>query len=110
MAMETFSEERLGEFMGMMAGYMTGGALCFSVLLGDELGLYRAMTGAGSLSADEVAKRADCNVRLTREWLDGQVAGGLLGYGPARGTPAHPPPGPPARPPARVPPRARPAR
>ncbi|MDQ1550658.1 MAG: hypothetical protein QOD50_80 [Actinomycetota bacterium] len=79
----TFDEERLGEFMGMMAGYMTGGALCFSILLGDELGMYRAMAGAGSLSADEVAKRADCNVRLIREWLDGQVAGGLIGYEPA---------------------------
>ena len=37
----TFNEERLGEFMGTMVGYMTGGALCFSVWLGDELGLYR---------------------------------------------------------------------
>ena len=83
MGMETFSEERLGEFMGMMAGYMTGGALCFSVLVGDELGLYRAMAGAGSLSADDVAKRSDCNARLVREWLDGQVAGGLVNYEPA---------------------------
>jgi SAM-dependent methyltransferase len=73
-------EERLGEFMGMMGGYMTGGAMCFSVMLGDELGLYRAMAGAGGLSADEVAKRSDCHVRLVREWLDGQVAGGLIGY------------------------------
>jgi hypothetical protein len=73
-------EARLGEFMGMMVGYMTGGALCFSVWLGDELGLYLAMTGAGALSADDIAKRADCNARLVREWLDGQVAGGLVGY------------------------------
>jgi Methyltransferase domain len=79
----SFDEERLGEFMGMMAGYMTGGALCFSVWLGDELGLYRAMAGAGTLSADDVAKRADCNARLVREWLDGQVAGRLVGYEPA---------------------------
>ena len=76
----TFNEERLGEFMGTMVGYMTGGALCFSVWLGDELGLYRAMAGAGALSADDVAKRAECNPRLVREWLDGQVAGGLIGY------------------------------
>ena len=62
----TFSEERLGEFMGKMVGYMTGGALCFAVWLGDELGLYRAMAGAGGLSADDVAKRTDCNVRLVR--------------------------------------------
>src|SRR6476469_10439387 len=66
--------------MGTMVGYMTGGALCFSVLLGDELGLYRAMAGAGALSYDDVSKRAECNPRLVREWLDGQVAGGLVGY------------------------------
>ena len=53
-------EERLGAFMGMMAGHMTGGALCFSVWLGDELGLYRAMAAAGPLSADDVAERTDC--------------------------------------------------
>ena len=40
-------EAKLGEFMGQMVRYMTGGALCFSVWLGDELGLYRAMDGAG---------------------------------------------------------------
>jgi hypothetical protein len=40
-------EAKLGEFMGQMVRYMTGGALCFSVWLGEELGLYRAMDGAG---------------------------------------------------------------
>jgi 2-polyprenyl-3-methyl-5-hydroxy-6-metoxy-1,4-benzoquinol methylase len=79
-------EERLGEFMGMMAGYMTGGALCFSILLGDELGIYRAMADAGPLSSDDVATRAGCNARLIREWLDGQVAAGLIGYVPADDT------------------------
>ena len=72
-------EARLGEFMGMMAGYMTGGALCFGVWLGDELGLYREMAGAGPLTADNLAARAGCHPRLVREWLDGQVAGGLIG-------------------------------
>lgn len=76
----TFNEERLGEFMGMMAGYMTGGAMCFSVWLGDELGLYSALAGAGPMSSDDVAKVTGCNPRLIREWLDGQVAGGLIGY------------------------------
>jgi SAM-dependent methyltransferase len=73
-------EERLGAFMAMMAGYMTGGALCFGVWLGDELGLYHAMAGAGPLSADEVATRTGCNPRLVREWLDGQAAGGLVEF------------------------------
>ena len=40
----TIDETRLGEFMGQMVGHMTGGALCFGIWLGDELGL---LPGAG---------------------------------------------------------------
>jgi SAM-dependent methyltransferase len=69
---------KLEEFMGQMVGYMTGGAMCFGVWLGDELGLYRVLTDIGPASADEVAGKAGCNARLVREWLDGQVAGGLV--------------------------------
>ena len=77
---QTVDEGRIEAFMGRMVGYMTGGTLCYGVWLGDELGLYRALAGAGSLTADEVASKAGCNGRLVREWLDGQVAGGLVGY------------------------------
>ena len=38
-------EAKLGEFMGQMVGHMTGGAMCFAIWLGDELGLYRALAG-----------------------------------------------------------------
>lgn len=79
-------QAQLEQFMGMMAGYMNGGAMCFAVWVGDELGLYQMMSGAGHLSADEVASRAGCNKRLVREWLDGQVAGGLIGYDADRDT------------------------
>ena len=79
-------EAKLEEFMGRMVGNMTGGALCFSVWLGDELGLYRAMAGAGALHADDVAKKAGCNARLVREWLDSQAAGGLVEYDPGADT------------------------
>ena len=65
-------------YMGMLGIYMTGAAMAFGIWLGDELGLYRAMAGAGSLSSDEVAALSGCHPRLVREWLDGQVAGGLI--------------------------------
>src|SRR4029077_17970485 len=77
---QAVNEAKLGEFMGQMVGYMTGGAMCFSVWLGDELGLYRALTDIGPATADEVAGKARCNPRPTREWLDGQVAGGLIAW------------------------------
>jgi hypothetical protein len=57
---------------------MTGGAACFGILLGDELGLYSALTRNGARGADEVAAAASCNPQLTREWLDGQAAAGLV--------------------------------
>ncbi len=81
----TIDEEKLGEYMGRMVGHMTGGAMCFGVWLGDELGLYRALADAGPLTADDVAAKAGCNARLVREWLDGQVAGGLVDHDVASG-------------------------
>ena len=77
---QAVDETRLEELMGQMAGYMTGGAMCFGVWLGDELGLYQVLTDIGPASADDVAGKAGCNARLVREWLDGQVAGGLVGW------------------------------
>jgi SAM-dependent methyltransferase len=70
----------LEQFMGQMVGYMTGGAMCFGVWLGDELDLYRALRGAGPTTADELASTTGCNSRLVREWLDGQVAGRLVDW------------------------------
>ncbi len=77
---QALDEAKLEEFMGQMAGYMTGGAMCFGVWLGDELGLYRELTDIGPASADDLAAKAGCNPRLVREWLDGQVAGGLIAW------------------------------
>src|SRR5687768_15044940 len=77
---QAIDEAKLEEFMGRMAGYMTGGALCFGVWLGDELGLYRVLSDLGPASADDLAAKSGCNPRLVREWLDGQVAGGLISW------------------------------
>ena len=68
----------LEQFMGKLIGTMTGGMMCFSILLGDELGLYRLMAEAGPLTAGELAGKAGCNARLVQEWLDGQAAGGIV--------------------------------
>src|SRR5581483_8867614 len=76
----TFDEAKLQEYMGGLIGHMTGAALCFSIWLGDELGLYRVMAGAGGMTAEEVAGKAGANPRLVLEWLNGQAAGGLVTY------------------------------
>jgi SAM-dependent methyltransferase len=77
---ETTGESRLAEFMGQIVGYMTGGAMCYGIWLGDELGLYGSLARIGPATADELGAEAGCHVRLVREWLDGQVAGGLIAW------------------------------
>jgi SAM-dependent methyltransferase len=59
----------------LSAGY--GGVM---VSLGNRLGLYKAMAGAGPLSSRELASRAGCAERYVREWLGAQVAGGYVDY------------------------------
>jgi 2-polyprenyl-3-methyl-5-hydroxy-6-metoxy-1,4-benzoquinol methylase len=58
-----------------------GSALTASlVTIGDKLGLYKAMAGAGPLTSAELAKRTDTNERSVREWLAAQAAAGYVDY------------------------------
>lgn len=69
---ETFTMRAIGDVTAGYTGVM--------VSLGHKLGLYKALAGAGPLSAKELARRADCAERYVREWLNAQAAGGYLGY------------------------------
>ncbi|MFC7643794.1 class I SAM-dependent methyltransferase [Streptosporangium lutulentum] len=51
-----------------------------TVMLGDRLGLWKAMAGAGPLSAGELARRTGTNERLIAEWLAAQAAAGYVSY------------------------------
>jgi len=61
------------------------------VVMGDKLGLYRALAGAGPLTPVELARRAGVNERLVREWLNAQAAGGYVEYDPVGGVYELPP-------------------
>jgi 2-polyprenyl-3-methyl-5-hydroxy-6-metoxy-1,4-benzoquinol methylase len=52
------------------------------VNIGHRVGLYRAMAGAGPLTAAEVAARSGTHPRYVREWLYSQMAGGYLLHDP----------------------------
>ncbi len=56
------------------------------VVMGDKLGLYRAMAGAGPLTPAELASRTATTERYVREWLNAQAAGGYVEYEPEQGT------------------------
>jgi SAM-dependent methyltransferase len=50
------------------------------VVMGDRLGLYRALAGSGPLTPAELAERTDTSERYVREWLNQQAAGGYVEY------------------------------
>jgi len=75
-------EAKLETFMGQAVGDLGAAISGVLVYLGDQLGLYKAMAGAGPLRSAEVAGRAGCDERYVREWLGNQAAGGYVVYDP----------------------------
>ena len=55
------------------------------VVMGDKLGLYRALAGAGPIGAAELARRTGISERYAQEWLNAQAAGGYVDYDPDSG-------------------------
>jgi SAM-dependent methyltransferase len=85
------NEDKLQAFLDRA---FTDLAACYGgvmVSLGDRLGLYRALAGAGPLSSAEVAERAGCAERYVREWLASQVAATYVDYDPVTETYELPP-------------------
>ena len=55
------------------------------VVMGDKLGLYRALAGAGPLTPTELADRTGTAERYVREWLNAQAGGDFVDYDPESG-------------------------
>lgn len=72
------NEAKLNEFMGKLVTDMGGAALMATVLVGEELGLYRAMADGAHTTPEALAERTKCNSRLVHEWLNTQAAAGYL--------------------------------
>ncbi|WP_397452753.1 class I SAM-dependent methyltransferase [Pseudomonas sp. NA-150] len=71
-------EAKLNDFMGKLVSDMGGAAMLASVILGDELGLYRAMADSQLTTPEALAAKTGCNPRLVREWLNANAASGYM--------------------------------
>ena len=71
-------DTKLHEFMGKFVTDMGGAFMMGMVLVGDELGLYRAMADHQPVTAEALAARCRCHPRLVREWLSANAAAGYL--------------------------------
>jgi len=78
--MSQIDEDKLGAFMGQAVVDMGTSMAAPLLVIGEKLGLFKAMQSAGPLTSAEVAERAGVSERYTREWLRGQAAGGYLAY------------------------------
>ena len=67
-------------FLGRVAADAATAFHAATVLLGDKLGLYRALAGGGPATASELAERTGCDARYVEEWANAQVAAGYCGY------------------------------
>ena len=74
--------ERLMAFVFRAVGEVGATLNTALVVMGDKLGLYRALAGAGPLTPGELAARAGVAERYVREWLNAQAAGGFVDYDP----------------------------
>ena len=76
-------EAKLEAFMGQAVTDMGAIISAPLMVIGEKLGLYKAMAGAGPLTSQEVAERSGAAERYVREWLGNQAAGGYVTYDPA---------------------------
>ncbi|MEW5769455.1 MAG: class I SAM-dependent methyltransferase [Pseudomonadota bacterium] len=73
-------QTKLNDFLTRAVGDLSAGYGGVMVSLGSKLGLYKAMAGAGPISAKELAASTGCAERYVGEWLNSQAAGGYVNY------------------------------
>ena len=77
-------ETRLHELLGKMVNDMGAAAVAPLVIVGDKLGLYKALANDGPLTSDELADRTGTTERYVREWCAAQAGSGYITYDPGR--------------------------
>ena len=72
---------KLNELVGKVVGDVGAAMSAALVLVGDELGLWRALAASSPLSPAELATRTGTHERYIREWLNAMAASGYVVYG-----------------------------
>lgn len=76
------NEEKLHDFLGKMVNEMGAAANGVLILIGDRLGLYKALTNTGPMTSEELAKSTSTTERYVREWASAQAASGFIEFDP----------------------------
>ncbi len=80
MVSRQIDQEKVNQFLGKFVTD-AGAAVSFVLaLIGDQLGLYKALASQGPATPGELATRTNTSERYVREWLANQAAGGYVEY------------------------------
>jgi len=80
MSQAPIDPEALKAYAKLVFGALGGAMTSAMIYLGDRMGLYRALAGAGPTTSQELATRTGLDERWVREWLHQQGAAGVLAY------------------------------
>ncbi len=83
--MTAIDENELHEFAGRFIADLGAASHAATVVLGDRLGLYKALARTGAATPAELAAQAGCDERYIMEWLNAQAASGYCSYDPGTG-------------------------
>ena len=78
-------EKKLEQFVGKAVGDLGSALTAALVVIGDKLGLFKAMAAAPPLTPAELATRTGTAERYVREWLNAQAAAGYVSFDGASG-------------------------
>ena len=78
--MKSPDPDKLNALLGKLVGDLGAAAGASLVLLGDRLGIYKAMADGKAVTPEELDEKTKLNARYLREWLSAQAADGYIDY------------------------------
>jgi 2-polyprenyl-3-methyl-5-hydroxy-6-metoxy-1,4-benzoquinol methylase len=78
--------QKLDALVGRMVGELGASVTGATVLLGDQLGIYKAMADGVSVTPESLARKTGYKERYLREWLSAQAAAEYIDYNDEDGT------------------------
>jgi SAM-dependent methyltransferase len=79
-------EAKLDQLIGQFVTDFGAAMHAATVVIGDKLGLYKALAEHGPVTGDKLAEKTGLDKRLVEEWLNAQFVSGYCEYEPSNGT------------------------
>src|SRR5205809_6752065 len=76
----TLDMTKLNAFVGQFVTDLGAAVHTGMVVIGEKLGLYKALAESGPMSSAQLAAKTKTDERYLREWLASQAAGGYVTY------------------------------